>query len=649
MHTAASKREEIQLKLEILRQEREREQRAFDELAGKNLEMTAAEVAQAALRKAAEEEPTSLKVGETILRVGDYVQTIDDMSTLLREEKGIFIPDPVKQVYLGERGKITRVIPSFQGKSAVEMRFADGASKVFLTECLDIEDRGRGSAKNSSGQQKPRCETSTGGETAPGVTPQSKPEAPPQPTWEMIGELRRAACVQNAKELRRSSELKANKRFDSTRLPSTDELWNAATPAPPTIIRCGGKPMLVSSSARAAAESNPSLSSTETRRSGSDTLRTEGVSPTLTTKSRVQKKDGAAKPLNTPRERGSGGVALASSRPPGSRGPRESPAVEIASPQVKPPEACVPRGGNHRSLPTGCPTNYQPKYSLNDGATGIPRLDSKDVTAKPRRCKVAGVLPGQIALQFKQVVLSGQAKTLPCVLDILTQALGWESSGRRVKRLFTTEGVEIARAEFITDGISLVATTGHVYACPPAPSKGVKVEAASAEASRIPAGRPATGTPVRKSHSIGGSGAAGGQPKQQPKQQERVHCAPHTAPGKGILRPISVRVFENGEYGDRNNDRFPFRTVTLRPAHKTMRAVMNTVERELEWHALGKKVDTIYDATGCEVTSVDQLTDGQALVASAGDRFVIPHSSSILHEEVMKLSASSDYLPRAAV
>ncbi|RNF22466.1 uncharacterized protein Tco025E_03138 [Trypanosoma conorhini] len=136
MRSAASRREEIQKKIELLRQERERERRAFDELASRNAEMTPAEIADAARKKAMEEEPTSLQLGHSTVSVGDYVQTIDDVHTLIMAESGIFLPDPVKQVYLGERGKVVCILPSFQGKSAVELAFADGATKVFLTECL---------------------------------------------------------------------------------------------------------------------------------------------------------------------------------------------------------------------------------------------------------------------------------------------------------------------------------------------------------------------------------------------------------------------------------------------------------------------------------------------------------------------------------
>nr|CCC89779.1 conserved hypothetical protein [Trypanosoma congolense IL3000] len=189
--------------------------------------------------------------------------------------------------------------------------------------------------------------------------------------------------------------------------------------------------------------------------------------------------------------------------------------------------------------------------------------------------------------------------------------------------------------------MSLVATSGHAYPGPPAavetPTGAVGTGRTVMSASKPPE----TKAPVVRKQRQEGSGAGKSQPAQQPKARP---VSPAAAP-KGIAKPISVRVFENGEYGDQKTDRFPYRTITLRPTHKTMRAVMNTIDRELAWNSVGKKVDVIYDATGCEITSVDQLTNGQAIVASAGDRFVIPHPSSILHEEVVKLSMASSSAP----
>ncbi|RNF22465.1 uncharacterized protein Tco025E_03137 [Trypanosoma conorhini] len=308
-------------------------------------------------------------------------------------------------------------------------------------------------------------------------------------------------------------------------------------------------------------------------------------------------------------------------------------------------------------IPTNCPTGYRARFSLSDKATGIPRFDSI-------RCRVAGALPQQTGLQFTSIVLQKDIDTLQAVLSRITDELNWNLLGYTAKRVFTIDGIEIKRVDAIRSGMSYVVTPGHVYCPEPAIKSKLKSTAPTTSATTSttkrtlgvekivrPTATPATAGAVvvhtsnLESQHAPATAAISSAPPAQPSKTSPSPSGQLTrqrVSGKGIVKPISVRVFSNGEYGDARYDPLPFRTVTLRPIHKTMRAIVNTIERELEWHSLGKKVEKLYDATGGEITSIEDLVDGQAIVVSTGDRFVIPHPTSVLHQDVVKLLANSN-------
>lgn len=98
------------------------------------------------------------------------------------------------------------------------------------------------------------------------------------------------------------------------------------------------------------------------------------------------------------------------------------------------------------------------------------------------------------------------------------------------------------------------------------------------------------------------------------------------------IKPFHIKVFENGFYDD---DEGVFRLITVRSNYKTIGALKSLIARELGWRG-GKKVDLLFDATGSPITHLDQLHDGDALVASAGDRFIVPYPNSILHREAAR-------------
>ncbi|KAG8347619.1 putative Doublecortin [Trypanosoma vivax] len=635
MNTAAAKREDIQKRIELLRLEREREQRAFDELASKHKDLSAAEVAEAA-RHIAEEEPTTLMVGETTLRVGEYVSTIDDVNNLLSEEGGIFLPDPVKRIYLGERGKITRVLPSFQGRPAVEMRFADGALKVFLASCLDINDNAKKLQKRNSSKTKEKCDTTTSSSrdecNVPDYVPPPKPEPLPQPTWQAIELYRRANCVRTAKALNTSGikEMSNSLNVLSVPRPEVDDfpgcrIANEQTQTPKSTeadTRWASEVGCVTAVRK-------SISSED-----SDPLlhKSESIGLVCEVKSSFPETLPAEEVLGSPFEQ------IDVER----RELLEASTIASECPSPEDKKSCAVERSVQEAIPANCPANYKPKFSMNDKCTGVPRLSQSLLKSTGLHFQVAGLLFNQSALQFRPVVLPRRADSMQTLLAAVTKALKWDTSGRQAKRLFTTDGNEVTSADDVVEDMSLVATSGQPFGGFPTPVKTSARPATSASAATASASAARTvmaSTVVKKARSpVRRAIAKAPQPLPVSLPQSKSLHDGKVA-SKGITKPISIRVFENGEYGDRQNDRFPFRTVTLRPTHKTIRAVTNTIERELGWNSLGKKIDQIYNPTGSEITSIDQLVEEQSIVVSAGDRFIIPHPTSVLHEEVMRLAS----------
>eukprot|EP00760_Papus_ankaliazontas_P025670 PhM_4_TR2840/c0_g1_i1/m.20313 len=102
-------------------------------------------------------------------------------------------------------------------------------------------------------------------------------------------------------------------------------------------------------------------------------------------------------------------------------------------------------------------------------------------------------------------------------------------------------------------------------------------------------------------------------------------------PVAASARPKLIRLFENGVYGDVDTDRVPFKSVTLRPNFKTLSAVSALFTRELQWNGQYRKVDRIYDAaSGREISNLDDIADGDVLVATGGEKYVPPAHTTVL-------------------
>ncbi|EKF32924.1 hypothetical protein MOQ_003213 [Trypanosoma cruzi marinkellei] len=681
MLSAAARREEIQKKIELLRQEREREKRAFDELASRDEGMTPSQIAEAARKKATEEAPTCLQVGGTTISVGDYVETIDDPHALLVAENGIFVPDPVKQVYLGERGKVTCILPSFQEKSAVEIVFADGASKVFLTECLSLGQKSKSKKSFAPKVSQKAVYVDAEDPHVPEFVPPLKPEPLLQPSWSNINIPSRKpkARLENLKPCKPPTlSTDTNNTTTTTTATATTNTANTTTDTTATLDVTKETTTLMPS-----VERKDSITEEESFRDQPKTnflVVSNGVSSascamrmdseTLGSHVKTDQSIGLVKEVLSERQRRKVSAREGLGSPIDFDAPAAVPLIGrgerdnlLKTPRVDPItykpskkwKGFLANGNNESAIPTRCPAGYRARFSTSDKNTKIPRLDGK-------QCMVAGVLPQQKSLKFNLIAFPKGMTKLQAVLSMLTDKLNWRAMGHTAKRLFTKEGVEIMKFDAIRSGMLFLVTPGHAYT--PEPVAKTKVNNTTSTTAIKTTGTLAVGrhsrptsapvaadalvvhnvnlepqqAPVKETNSL---------PSQVPKSSYTLSAQKgrQRVSGKGIVKPIYVRVFSNGEYGDCHYDPFPFRTVTLRPIHKTIRAVLNTIERELEWNSLGKKVETLYDATGSEITSVEELVDGQSIVASSGDRFVIPHPKSVLHQDVMKLLGNSHATP----
>ncbi|KAG5499124.1 hypothetical protein GH5_03829 [Leishmania sp. Ghana 2012 LV757] len=183
--SAAARREEIQVQLQLLREARERELAAFDAVAAAHPELSAADIAALAQKKAEAEVPQSLSVDGVSVLVGAMVLVKEDVALLHRADRGYFAADPLKPVYLGEQGEVVRVMKSLQGKPAVELRFADGVTKVFFVECLDLAQRSDGADSGVSGRAATRHTDPTERVTSLSSV-RAKVSSPPPPKAEAL-------------------------------------------------------------------------------------------------------------------------------------------------------------------------------------------------------------------------------------------------------------------------------------------------------------------------------------------------------------------------------------------------------------------------------------------------------------------------------
>ncbi|CAD2218650.1 hypothetical protein AGDE_13106 [Angomonas deanei] len=272
-------------------------------------------------------------------------------------------------------------------------------------------------------------------------------------------------------------------------------------------------------------------------------------------------------------------------------------AVPLAPAQPQPQSSPVELTDESSQIPKSCLPGYQAKFSIDDVASSIPRMNLGDKKSVAVALYTSG---SKTPLQFKSIAL--YKKDLPSVLHVLSYIFRQECHNKPLTRIFTQNGVELKDGGNPTSHAQLVVTTGGDY------------------------------------EPLGASVSSGSASKKSPGVKAPTKKTPPSPSTGGPGKPIHIKVFENGLYGDDKFDR-AYITVTIRPTYKTMTAVKSTITRELQWRD-GRKVDALFDATGAEIETVDQLTDGAAIVASAGDRFVVPFPNTALHREAMKLNAT---------
>ncbi|KAG5473633.1 hypothetical protein LSCM4_03703 [Leishmania orientalis] len=695
--SAAARREEIQVQLQLLREARERELAAFDAVAAAHPELSAADIAALAQKKAEAEVPQSLSVDGVSVLVGAMVLVKEDVALLHRADRGYFAADPLKPVYLGEQGEVVRVMKSLQGKPAVELRFADGVTKVFFVECLDLAQRSDGADSGVSGRAATRHTDPTGrvtslssvrakvssppppkAEALPGWAhlhmPHRRPSArwsgaaapltvlpapPPPPTFpEARGTTAKRAAPTPAREPSSISAPTATATPSAAALPakrSTSEARKKATSAVPAaraVVKKEPPRGLCQPLVPAHVKTSPAAASADKAQSSvlsavtMDIGAGEGLGSPLSfamVDGAPHRTSAAADSEGIPDLRPTPGSSLFDI---GDSGDASAPTV-VDGAGVKLGNAAE---ATAMSWHEACATPNQGS-GICDEVTSLEQGQLSGAEGSGARlCWIAGLsAPGGNLSEPLRIFLQAQCTTMFAVFAAITRKLGWEKQGLTATRLFTEKGAEIKSAGAVHSGMRLVATTGCAYkpegiASPFAAVDDVRH--APGRTAKAPSNRPipaatrtapasaassssATTTGSPSSISASPSKKAAPVPKQLNVAMGRKRVA---APPLTSAKPIHIRVYENGLYDDNI-----YRTITVRPTYKTLSALKTVITRELQWRD-GKKVNLLFDASGAEVVELRDLLDGDAVVASAGDRFVIPYPNTAIHKEAIKLS-----------
>eukprot|EP01062_Namystynia_karyoxenos_P079084 TRINITY_DN826_c3_g1_i1.p1 TRINITY_DN826_c3_g1~~TRINITY_DN826_c3_g1_i1.p1 ORF type:complete len:796 (+),score=213.17 TRINITY_DN826_c3_g1_i1:90-2390(+) len=198
-----------------------------------------------------------------------------------------------------------------------------------------------------------------------------------------------------------------------------------------------------------------------------------------------------------------------------------------------------------------------------------------------------------------------------------------------------------------------------------APPAGAAAPPAAPSAAPSPAApRPAPAARVPPVAGVRQSAADGSRPQPRPAEPPAAAArgraavprdprpAPAAAPTpRGVGGAKTVRLWENGQYGSAR-DSVPYKSMVIRPMHKTMTAVHNTAARELGWHLLQRRVEVLYSETGEWIKNPAEIHDGQNLIASFGEDFIPPHAPlprppQSRHADPGTLAAGSETPPPA--
>lgn len=702
MSSSAARREQIQLELQLLRERQARERDAFDAVAAAHPELSAAEVTALALRKAEEAVPQAIDVDGAVVRVGDRVTVKDDLSLLRRADRGYFAPDLLKPIYLGERGAVVRVMASFQGKPAVELKFADGVTKVFFTECLQVDAAeaatgaaaaGGGAAPSSAPGRRadisevpvfvpptkaalppPKAESMPGwgqlsmphrrpAERASGAAAASASPPPPPPT---VSALRtrgtsQAPSVPTTRTPSRSPSSPAPAAAPAAVAEDDASAKEASPPhpassgAPPVTImkespvkRAKAAPASSLSSSGIPIIKHPSASRASSPPHHSVATRASAAAPSPLSPEEVGSSgEGSPVVQRAVKEEECAAAALAS-----------TPEAPLADSHLVTAEDTL--GGSHsHHVPEAGAVTYKAKYELQDDASRIPRRQSLagaggssgTPTSGTRVCWVCG-LPREDAplSEPARVAFSPQCTTMFSLFAVLTRKLQWDREQRTASRLFTEKGAELKTAGAVRDGMRLVATAGCAY----------RPDAHIDAFRTVPEGRPQAPSPKSRAADTAklsetSAAAAAATPASPPApkatlvMQRRSSATTTTANAAAPSSPAQLH---------RNPVAPP--AAARKPRHIRVYEnglyddnVYRTVTVRSTYKSLvalkatitrelqwrdGKRVDLLFDACGAEITDLDAIDDGDVVVASAGDRFAVPYPNTPMHQEAMKLA-----------
>ncbi|KAG5473912.1 hypothetical protein LSCM1_04547 [Leishmania martiniquensis] len=686
---------EIAVRLQQLRETRARELAAFDVLADDHPELSAAEIAALAQQKAEAEKEQSLTVNGVTVSVGATVRVKDDIDALHRADRGYIPADPLKPVYLGEKGCVVDVMRSYGGKPAVALRFADGVTKVFYVECLDLGQKsddagsgvtGRAAARHSDPREEvtgslsevvvpstpppPKAEALPGwaqlsmphrrpsASSSGGAIPVAVSSVPPPPP--VFPEVRGASAKRVAPTpTRGSSSISASAASASS--PA------AELPVKKSTSEARKRPTAVVPAARAVVKKEPPRGSCRPLHlvhAGSvlATAVADQAQPSILSAATVG--SGAEDGLGSPMSFAENGLPRRASAAADSEGiPDLRPTPDSSLFDMgESEEATAATDGvevefGNAAEATAVPGHETPvtrKQRLSDTGDEVAILEQGQLAGAKisgtRLCWIVGLsAPGGKLSEPLRIFLQAQCTTMFAVFAAINRKLRWDKQRLTATRLFTEKGVEIKSAGAVHSGMRLVATAGCAYKPEGVTSPFAAVGDArhtSGRATKAASNNPTSAATRTAAASAASSSSAntGGLPFSAPaspvKKATPLSKQPNAVTGRKRIapppvasaKPIHIRVYENGLYDDNI-----YRTITVRPTYKTLGALKTVITRELQWRD-GKKVSLLFDASGAEVVELHDLLDGDAVVASAGDRFVIPYPNTAIHKEAVKLS-----------
>lgn len=593
-----AQREQIERRLQKIREDKAREQEAplpanVQPPSGEAHGASATSTYQIALSTSDQED--MLKVNGVLVALGDIVKVKDDSSLLEAAESALPRRDITKSIYLGEKGKVTCILHQFYGKPGVELTFADDAVKFYFAECLDVGVK-QPKAKTEVRVPPPvvvPSATATAPASSSAVVEDPEPSSPSAPSW---------ANLRNPKQTAAAAPLDAKTKAEK----SPEKI----PPPPITAVTRPDKQQEAPPPPAAATSSPPSLA--RPRVSGYMTLKSLSDEDNL---------------LKTPRNESwmKSTSLMVAQQPDG--------ASSKTSSTYSTQQTSTATGKAGSAIPVTCSTSYTAKFPYPDPRSGIYTAKSADVVV--RRCTLISkdvLLSPHTNADFRSIALRENLHdSWPSILAACTNELRWKNT--RVERLFTLAGQEIMWPHAIRDGMCLVATSGDAYVVPVKASPQIGV-------ARI------VGLPVQRSPASAIKSRTSALSRLAlPASLSKVVSSPASSLmniSGGSLgsapRTLVLKVFPNGEYGDVVSERTPYRTITIRPTHKTLTSVYTTIARELQWNVLGRKCEVLYTACGEQVSALDEIRSGDSLVASSGERYVVPRDNSVLHAEVVALN-----------